>query len=55
MVEASQVIDNFQAIFIGMIEELLNQDQVQEQVPIGTELDASSVGNMIILLRIVQK
>ena len=37
-----------------MTEVVLGQDQVTEQVPIETELDASGVGNMIILLRIVQ-
>ena len=36
------------------IEVALGQDQFQEQVPIETELDALSVGNMIILQRIVQ-
>ena len=47
-------MDNFQIIVGGMIDVALGKVQVQEQVPIMTELDASSVGNMIILLRIVQ-
>ena len=37
-----------------MIQVVLGQEQVLEQVPTETELDASSVGNMIILLRSVQ-
>ena len=53
-VEAGQEIDNVQIILGGMIEVALGKDQVLEQVLIETELDASSVGNMIILLRIVQ-
>ena len=52
--EAGQEIDNFQIILGGMTEVVLGQDQVPEQVPIETELDASSVGNMMILLRNVQ-
>ena len=38
----------------GMTEVTLGQDQFPEQVPIETELDASGIGNMTILLRIVQ-
>ena len=37
----------------GMIEAVVDQDQVVEQVPIEIELDASNVGSMIILLNIV--
>ena len=47
-IEAGQEIDNFQVILGGMTEVVLGQDLVYEQVPIETELDASSVGNMII-------
>ena len=46
--------DNIQVILEGMIEVVVDQNQVQELVLIEMELDASSVGNMIILLRIVQ-
>ena len=47
-VEAGQEIDSFHIILEEMIEVALGQDQVQEQVPIETEKDASSEGNMII-------
>ena len=33
---------------------VLSHDQVPKQVPIETEIDTSSVGNIIISLRIVQ-
>ena len=49
-VEAGQEIDNILVILGGMIEVALCDDQAQVQVPIETELDASSVGNMIILV-----
>ena len=54
-VETGQEIHNIQPSLGRMIEGALDQDLVLEQVPIETELDASSVGYMIILLRIVQK
>ena len=44
----------FSSILGGMIEAVVDQDQVLEQVPIEIELDVSSVGNTIILLKIVQ-
>ena len=53
-VEAGQEVDNFQVILGGMTEAILGKDHVQEEVPIETKLDISSVGNMIILLRIVE-
>ena len=47
--------DRLQVILEGMTEVVsVSQDQVQEPVLIETELDSSSVGNMIILLKIVQ-
>ena len=45
--------DNVQIIPEGMIEVTVSLDEVQDPVPIGIELDAISVGNMIILLRTV--
>ena len=53
-VEVGQAIGSSQIILGGLIEEVLGQDQGQEHILIKTELDASSVQNMIILLRIVQ-
>ena len=47
-------IDNTLTIPVGMTEVVVDLDQVQEQVCIEIELDAISVGNMIILLKIVQ-
>ena len=38
----------------GMIEAVVGQDHILEQIPIGIELDVSSIGSMIILLKIVQ-
>ena len=47
--------DNIQVILKGMTEVVvIGQDQVQEPVLIGIGLDVSNVGNMIILLKIVQ-
>ena len=47
--------DNIQVILEGMTEVVaVGQDQVQEPVLTETELDASSVGNMIILIKTVQ-
>ena len=45
--------DIIQVTLAGMIEVAVGQDQVLEQVPIEIELDASSVGNMITLPKIV--
>ena len=52
-IEASQEIGNIQVILGRRIEVVLGEDQVLKQVPIETELDFSSVRNMIILVRIV--
>ena len=46
--------DNIQIISEGMIEVVVGLEQVQEPVLIEIELDAISVGNMIISLRTVQ-
>ena len=46
--------DNIQMISVGMIEVVVDLDQVQELVLIEIELDAINVGNMIIILRTVQ-
>ena len=53
-VGSGQKIDNAQIISGGMIEVALGQDQVLVQVLTETELDVSSIGNMIIFLRIFQ-
>ena len=45
--------DNIQVILKGMIEVVVGLDQDQELTLIEIELDAISVGNMIILLRTV--
>ena len=47
-------IDNIQIIPDGVIEVVVGLDQVQELVLIETGLDATNVGNMIILPKIVQ-
>ena len=53
-VEVGLLKDNFQVILGEMIEVTVDQDQVLEQVPIKIELDASNVGNMTTLPKIVQ-
>ena len=50
-VEVGLGIDSTQIILEGMIKAIVGLDQVQELAPIEIELDAVSVGNMIILLR----
>ena len=45
---------NFQIILEGMKEAVVGLDQVQELVLIETELDVTSVGNMITSLRTIQ-
>ena len=52
--EVSLVTDNIQAILEGITDMAVGLDQVQKPVPIEIELDASSVGNMIISLRTLQ-
>ena len=47
-------IDNTQIILEGMIKAVAGLDQVQELAPIEIELDATSVWNVIILLKTVQ-
>ena len=47
-------IENIQIIPEGMIEIMVDPDQVRKLVPIEIKLDGINVGNMIILLRIVQ-
>ena len=46
--------DSIQVMLGGMIEVTVDQDQIQEQVPIEIELDALSVGSMITLPNTVQ-
>ena len=54
-VEVGLGTDNIQVIFVGMTEVVVvGLDQIQEPVLIETELDAISVGNMIILLKTIQ-
>ena len=53
-VEVGLGIDSTQIILDGMIKAVVGLDQVQELAPIEIELDAISIGNMIILLRTVQ-
>ena len=45
--------DSIQVALGEMIEVTVDQDQIQEQVPIEIELDPSSVGSMITLLKTV--
>ena len=53
-VEVGPGIDSILIMLEGMIEAVGGLDQVQELVPIEIEFYAINVGNMIILLRIVQ-
>ena len=50
-IEVGLEIDNIQIIPEGMTKVTVGLDQVQELVQTGIELDATNVGNMIILLR----
>ena len=54
-IETGQEIDTFQIILGGIIAGVIGQDQGLKQVPREPELDALRVGNMIILLRFVQR
>ena len=53
-VEVGPGIGSILIMLEGMIEVIVDLDQVQELVPKENELDAINVGNMISLLRIVQ-
>ena len=53
-VEVGLENDSIQVTLGGVIEAVVDQDQVQEQVLTEIELDASNVGSTIILLKIVQ-
>ena len=52
-VEVGLKIDSIQVTVGGMVEAAVDQDQVQEQIPIEIELDSFNVGSMLIFLKIV--
>ena len=53
-VEVGLGIDSTQIVLEGIIKAAVGLDQVEELAPTKIELDAISVGNMIILLKTVQ-